>query len=105
MAKIYLPCDHPVKSMAAEALDSPYVSWHGLAGDRRWAFIPRWHDAHRLSVADHPAAADDVAVRAPIHRARPAGRVAGAGAHPSGAGLETADPALAAERSTSVPVL
>jgi hypothetical protein len=30
---------YPVKSMAAEQLDGAEVSWHGLAGDRRWAFI------------------------------------------------------------------
>ena len=30
---------YPVKSMAAEALAEAYVSWHGVAGDRRWAFI------------------------------------------------------------------
>jgi uncharacterized protein YcbX len=30
---------YPVKSMAAESLDSSTISWHGLAGDRRWAFI------------------------------------------------------------------
>lgn len=30
---------YPVKSMAAEALASAAVSWHGFAGDRRWAFI------------------------------------------------------------------
>jgi uncharacterized protein YcbX len=30
---------YPVKSMAAEGLDAVDVSWHGLAGDRRWAFI------------------------------------------------------------------
>ena len=30
---------YPVKSMAAERLDEVEVSWHGLAGDRRWAFI------------------------------------------------------------------
>ena len=30
---------YPVKSMAAEELDGAEVSWHGLAGDRRWAFI------------------------------------------------------------------
>jgi len=30
---------YPVKSMAAEPLDIVDVSWHGLAGDRRWAFI------------------------------------------------------------------
>ncbi len=30
---------YPVKSMGAEALDEVEVSWHGLAGDRRWAFM------------------------------------------------------------------
>ena len=30
---------YPVKSMAAEALDHVEVGWHGLSGDRRWAFI------------------------------------------------------------------
>lgn len=30
---------YPVKSMGAEALADVDVSWHGLAGDRRWAFI------------------------------------------------------------------
>ena len=30
---------YPVKSMAAQALKQCDVSWHGLVGDRRWAFI------------------------------------------------------------------
>ena len=30
---------YPVKSMGAEALAEIDVSWHGFAGDRRWAFI------------------------------------------------------------------
>lgn len=30
---------YPVKSMAGEQLDAVDVSWHGLAGDRRWAFV------------------------------------------------------------------
>ncbi len=30
---------YPVKSLAAEALTSGYVSWTGLTGDRRWAFV------------------------------------------------------------------
>lgn len=30
---------YPVKSMAAERLDEVEVSWHGLVGDRRWAFV------------------------------------------------------------------
>jgi uncharacterized protein len=30
---------YPVKSMGAEALVEAEVSWNGLAGDRRWAFV------------------------------------------------------------------
>src|SRR3954465_14297739 len=30
---------YPVKSMAGEALSDVEVAWHGLAGDRRWAFV------------------------------------------------------------------
>jgi uncharacterized protein YcbX len=30
---------YPVKSMGGESLDAADVGWHGLAGDRRWAFI------------------------------------------------------------------
>ena len=30
---------YPVKSMAADELDNVDVSWHGLQGDRRWAFV------------------------------------------------------------------
>jgi len=30
---------YPVKSMAGESLQNVNVGWHGLAGDRRWAFI------------------------------------------------------------------
>ncbi len=30
---------YPVKSMGAESLEEVDISWHGLAGDRRWAFI------------------------------------------------------------------
>jgi uncharacterized protein len=30
---------YPVKSMAGEPVAEADVSWHGLAGDRRWAFV------------------------------------------------------------------
>lgn len=30
---------YPVKSMAAEPIETAEVSWHGIAGDRRWAFV------------------------------------------------------------------
>ncbi len=29
----------PVKAMAGERLDEAELSWHGVAGDRRWAFV------------------------------------------------------------------
>jgi uncharacterized protein YcbX len=30
---------YPVKSMAGEAITSAHLSWDGIAGDRRWAFL------------------------------------------------------------------
>lgn len=30
---------YPVKSMAAQPVEDVDVSWHGLSGDRRWAFV------------------------------------------------------------------
>src|SRR5258708_7827312 len=30
---------YPVKSMGAEHLAEVDIGWHGLAGDRRWAFV------------------------------------------------------------------
>jgi len=34
---------YPVKSMAEESLTAADVSWNGLAGDRRWAFVRPGH--------------------------------------------------------------
>lgn len=90
---------YPVKSMAGEALSVADVSWHGLAGDRRWAFVRNnvvqsgfpWltirerNDMHRYSPsfvdADRPDKSR-VNVRTP-----------------SGYDFDVADPALAAELS------
>ncbi len=30
---------YPVKSMAGESLQEAELAWHGIAGDRRWAFV------------------------------------------------------------------
>src|SRR5215472_7829396 len=53
---------YPVKSMAAEEARSAEVSWHGLAGDRRWAFIRdvqvRTPSAAEFDVADPALAAE-----------------------------------------------
>jgi uncharacterized protein YcbX len=96
---------YPVKSMGAESLEAVEVSWHGLTGDRRWAFLrdgmarsgfpwltirerpEMWRYLPRFAEPGRPDSSP-VVVRTP-----------------SGAVLEAADPALAAELGTGVPVL
>jgi hypothetical protein len=96
---------YPVKSMAAEEGDSAEVSWNGLAGDRRWAFIrdgqvrsgfpwltirERPEMAHYLPRFAQPARPDAsmVLVRTPY-----------------GGEFDVADPALAAELGPGVRVI
>jgi uncharacterized protein YcbX len=96
---------YPVKSMAAEALDGAQVSWNGLAGDRRWAFIRDgkvdsgfpW-----LTIRELPEMA----------RYRPRftepGRPDASATlvrTPSGGEFDVADPALAAELGAGVRVI
>jgi uncharacterized protein YcbX len=96
---------YPVKSMAAEALQSIAVGWHGLDGDRRWAFVregmersgfpwltlrenPRmWSYQPRLTDPARPDACVTV-VRTP-----------------AGVELEVTDPALAAELGQGARVI
>jgi uncharacterized protein YcbX len=96
---------YPVKSMAGEELDSVEVSWHGLAGDRRWAFIRAgqvrsgfpWltirerpelaHYRPRFDEPDRPNASRTL-VRTP-----------------GGSELDVTDPALAAEFGPGVRVI
>jgi MOSC domain-containing protein len=96
---------YPVKSMAPEELDSTEVSWNGLAGDRRWAFIRDgqvrngfpWLTIRerpemaryrpRFAQPDRPSASQ-VLVRTP-----------------SAAEFDVADPALAAELGPGVRVI
>jgi len=96
---------YPVKSMAGQELDGAEVSWHGLAGDRRWAFIRDgqvrsgfpWltirerpelaHYRPRFTDPDRPNASQTL-VRTP-----------------SGSELDVADPALAAELGPGVRVI
>ncbi len=88
---------YPVKSMGAEPLDGADVSWNGLAGDRRWAFIREgmvrsgfpW-----LTIREMPEMG--------LYRPRFAEPDRPDGSQtlvrtPSGADLDVADPALAAE--------
>jgi uncharacterized protein YcbX len=96
---------YPVKSMAAEALTAADVSWFGLAGDRRWAFIRDgqtsngfpWltlreradlrHYVPSFVEPDRPDASS-IAIRTP-----------------SGAVRDVGDPALAAELGPGVRVI
>src|SRR4051812_41349069 len=93
---------YPVKSMGAEALDAVEVGWHGLAGDRRWAFVQdklvrsnfpwmtirersdMWQFAPRFAEPGEPEKSPTL-VRTP-----------------SGAELDVADPALAKELGDGV---
>lgn len=96
---------YPVKSMAAEPLTSAQLSWAGVAGDRKWAFVRPgaekngfpWHTireyplmcryAARLTDPEHPDKSDvDVQT-------------------PTGDTFRVHDPALAAELGVDIRVM
>ena len=96
---------YPVKSMAAEELDGAEVSWHGLAGDRRWAFVRDGQVRSGfpwLTIRERP----EMARHRPFYteRARP-NASATLVRTPSGGELDVADPALAAELGPGVRVI
>jgi uncharacterized protein YcbX len=96
---------YPVKSMAGESLEAVDVSWAGLAGDRRWAFVrpgmthsgfpwltirerpEMWHYRPTFTEPDRPEHSPTV-----VHT-------------PSGETFDVADPALAAELGAGVGVI
>ena len=96
---------YPVKSMAAEPLEEIEVSWHGLAGDRRWAFVRGgiersgfpWMTIRERSDMGHyrPWFADPSRPDASRTLVRT----------PAGDELEVVDPALAAELGDRVRVI
>lgn len=88
---------YPVKAMAGEAVGEAEVSWHGLAGDRRWGFVREGRERGGfpwLTIRDLPAMA-----RYRPRLADPArpDRSPVVVTTPSGVELDVADPALAAE--------
>ena len=96
---------YPVKSMAAEKLDDVEVSWHGLAGDRRWAFVRGGQVRSGfpwLTIRDRP----EMARYRPrfAEPDRPNGSLTLVRT-PSGSELDAADPALAAELGPGVRVI
>ena len=96
---------YPVKSMAAEELDGAEVSWHGLAGDRRWAFVRDGQVRSGfpwLTIRERP----EMARYRPFYteRARPNASPTLVRT-PSGGELDVAAPALAAELGPGVRVI
>lgn len=105
VARVHALYRYPVKSMAAEPLESAEIGWHGIPGDRRWAFIrdgivqsgfpwltirqrsDMWHYRPELLDPEEPDSSATV-----VHT-------------PSGATLDVADPALAAELGDGVRVI
>jgi hypothetical protein len=96
---------YPVKSMAAQSLEAADVSWHGLTGDRRWAFVrpdmPRsgfpW-----LTARERP----EMACYRPwfVDRDRPDASTTVV-TTPAGDDLDVVDPTLAAALGDGVRVL
>jgi uncharacterized protein YcbX len=96
---------YPVKSMAPEALEAVEVGWHGLAGDRRWAFVRGGQER-----SDFPwmTIREDAAMLAHVPRfleperpdkSRTVVRT------PGGEELDVVDPALAASLGDGVRVI
>lgn len=96
---------YPVKSMAAEPLEQVELSWHGLAGDRRYAFVRPGEQGNEfpwLTIRQRNAMTAYVPTYAdPADPATSATSVR----TPSGAVLDVLDPALAAELGEGVTVL
>lgn len=96
---------YPVKSMAGEALASTDVSWAGLAGDRRWAFVRPgsqgsgfpWH-----TIREFPEMSNYVALLS--EPARP-DRSRVLVRSPDGGLYDVTDPRLAAELGTGLRVM
>jgi hypothetical protein len=96
---------YPVKSMAAEALGSAEVSWHGLAGDRRWAFIRDGQVRSGfpwLTIRERPEMVCYLPRFAEPDRPNTSAVLVRT---PSGGDFDVADPALAAELAPRVRVI
>jgi uncharacterized protein len=96
---------YPVKSMAPEELDAVEVSWFGLAGDRRWAFIRDGQVRSGfpwLTIRERPELAHYRPRFAEPERPDASPTLVRT---PSGDDLDVADPALAAELGPGVRVI
>lgn len=96
---------YPVKSMAGESLTEVDVSWNGLVGDRRWAFV-RDGMTHSnfpwLTIREQPTMCHYRPSFTDPDRPEASTTIVRT---PSGAAFDVTDPALGAELGTSLPVI
>jgi uncharacterized protein YcbX len=95
---------YPVKSMAAEPLEAVELSWHGLAGDRRWAFVRPGEQGNGfpwLTIRQR----NDLTGYVPAYPDPEQPAESATVRTPSGAVLDVLDPALARELGDGVQVL
>jgi uncharacterized protein YcbX len=88
---------YPVKSMAPDAVSSAEVSWHGVAGDRRWGFAHERREASGfpwLTIRERP---DLVRYRPRLADPERPNTSPVVVTTPTGVELDVTDPALAAE--------
>jgi uncharacterized protein YcbX len=96
---------YPVKSMAGERLDAADISWYGVAGDRRWAFIRPGLERSRfpwLTIRERPEMALFRPAFAEPDRPDDSDTVVHT---PEGEALDVADPALAARLGDGVRLM
>ena len=96
---------YPVKSMAAEALDGVEVSWNGLAGDRRWAFVRPGEQSNGFPWLTIRQRNEMTGYRPAYAEPDRPSMSSTSVRTPSGAVLDVLDPALAAELGDDVRVL
>ena len=88
---------YPVKAMAGETLEEVELSWHGFAGDRRWAFVREGQTRNGfpwLTQRELPAL---TLYEPSFVEPNQANRSAIQVRTPGGVAFDVADPALAAE--------
>jgi uncharacterized protein len=93
---------YPVKSMGPDAVPGADVSWHGVTGDRRWAFIKEGSEASGFPWLTIRDCADMVRYRPRFGRPEQPDASPVVVTTPSGAERDVTDPALAAELGEGV---
>lgn len=96
---------YPVKSMGEESLDQATVGWHGVAGDRRWAFVRPGRVESGFPWLTIPERPEMNRYRPSLGQPERPDRSSVLVTTPSGEQLSVVDPALAAELGDGVRVM